>query len=403
MFYVEKYKSKYKILLDFIYNILASFISVGILQLLLYPLLARIFTSNEYGQLLTIMGIINTISSSLGSTLNNTRLIQNTRYLEENITGDFNIILLGTNIIGFIITIIIGIFFIEYNTVTVILLSILVVLISIKSYLAVGYRLKINYKLILLSNVITGIGYLVGIAVVYITAIWPLAFIIAEIFNIIFLLFTVKLQNEPYKKTKLFNQTLTKYTILIITGLLGNLLLYLDRLIIYPVMGGKYVTIYTVASVFGKSFGLVMTPIAGVLLSYFSQKNYNMSKVKFWKINFCVFVSTILFLLASIIIAPWFTGVLYPTVIVETSKYIFIANLAAIISVATSIIQPSILKFAPTYWQVVKEVIYGVIYIGLGVLLLRKDGLIGFCWAAIIANCIKLVFLCAIGMIEFKE
>lgn len=394
---LKKIKLKFNMILDFSYSIMSSVITMGVTQLLLYPLLAKIFNSSEYGQLLTIMGIVNTISASLGNTLNNTRLIQNTKYCDKNIKGDFNLLLSVANIIGFILTIVIGNIFFNFNLSTNILLSILVILISSKSYLIVGYRIKLNFKLNFLSSIVSSIGYLIGILIVNYTLIWPLAFIIAEIFNIIFVLFTVDLHKEPYKITKLFGETTSKYLLLILTGLMGNLLVYLDRLIIYPTLGSNFVSTYVTASFFGKSFGLLMTPIAGVLLSYFSQKNFKMTLKRFWSINILIFLFSVLFFVFAWIIAPWFTGLLYPTLIKEAIPYILYANTAAIIGVAASIIQPSVLQFAPTYWQLVKEIVYGIIYIGLGFILLNTYGLLGFCMAAICANSFKLIILCVIG------
>jgi hypothetical protein len=103
------------------------------------------------------------------------------------------------------------------------------------------------------------------------------------------------------------------------------------------------------------------------------------------------------------IIAPWFTGILYPKLIKAATPYILYANIAAIISVVANIIQASILKFAPTYWQVLKEIIYGIIYLGLGCIFLSKYGIIGFCWAAIIANLVRVALLCLIGTIFIND
>lgn len=400
---LKNLKLKFKIILDFSYSILASVITMGTIQLIIYPLLAKIFTASEYGQLLTVMGIVNTISSSLGITLNNTRLIQNTKYYEKDIKGDFNILLSVVNIIGFTITIFIGNMFFELNLLTNLLLSVLVILISSKSYLVVGYRLNLNFKLNLLSSIVSSIGYLIGALIVNYTLIWPLAFIIAEIFSIVFILFTLDLHKEPYKITKLFGESAIKYLLLVLTGLMGNLLVYLDRLIIYPILGGGFVSIYVTASFFGKSLGILMTPVAGVFLSYFSQKSFKMTLKRYWNINFIIFLFSIAFFLFSWIIAPWFTGLLYPTLIKEAKPYIFYANTAAIIGVAANMIQSAVLKFSPTYWQLVKEIVYGIIYIGLGFILLSKYGLFGFCAAAISANSIKLILLCSIGSVFIRR
>lgn len=396
-------RQKLKIVQDISYSIIASFISVGVMQLFLFPMLASIFDSTEYGQLLTVMGIVNTISSTIGITLNNTRLIQQSRYDENGLHGDFNLLLTYANVIGFIVILFIGNLMVGFSMSTILLLAILTMLISIKSYLVVSYRIVLNYKLNLLCNIVTSFGYIVGIVVVYYTSVWPLAFIIAEAMGLLFVLFTSDLHKETYSRTSLFQESIIKYFFLILTGLLGNLLVYMDRLIIYPVLGGEAVSVYATASFFGKSLGILMTPIAGVLLSYFSQKTFTINRKRFWTINIVILVISFLFLVFTIIVAPWFTGILYPDLIEGARPYLFYANLAAIIGVTSNIVLPSVLKFAPVYWQVVKEVIYGIVYLGLGYFFLVKYGIIGFCWAAILANIIRLFLLLVIGTVFIKD
>ena len=75
---------------DFFYNILASVILTGVMQVVVYPFLALKFNNQEYGTLLTIMGIANTVIVAFGNTLNNVRLIVNNDYEREHLEGDFN-------------------------------------------------------------------------------------------------------------------------------------------------------------------------------------------------------------------------------------------------------------------------------------------------------------------------
>lgn len=396
------FKNRYKIIIDFIYSIISSLIVVGITQLLVYPYMARIMDADEYGMLLTIMGIVNTFSAALGNTLNNTRLIQDTKYNEKRITGDYNILLLFSNVIGFLSILFISIIYFEKNINTSILLAFLTALSLTKSYLLVGYRININYRLNFFCHLASCIGYAIGIIIVHMSKIWALAFIISEMISIAFVIFTSRLHKEPLKITMLMRETSIKYVFLIATGLFGNLLVYFDRFIIYPILGGESVSIYSTASLFGKSLGLLITPIAGVLLSYFSQKNYIMTKKLFWTINIIVFIISFIFFALSLFIAPWLTKLLYPAFAENANKYITVANIAAIINVASMIIQPSILKFAPTYWQVLKEIIYGVIYFCIGITLLKSYGIFGFCCATIIANSARLALLCLIGFIYIK-
>ena len=87
-------KSKlFNISKDFGLNLFASLIATGVAQLMLYPLLLRYMSSERYGAMLTVMGIANTIAVSCGGSLNNTRLLLQSDYEKENLTGDFSPVL----------------------------------------------------------------------------------------------------------------------------------------------------------------------------------------------------------------------------------------------------------------------------------------------------------------------
>lgn len=93
----------------------------------------------------------------------------------------------------------------------------------------------------------------------------------------------------------------------------------------------------------------------------------------------------------------FFTNLLYPTLFSQAEKYILIANFAATISAVCTLTQSALLKFAPTWVQIIKELVYISTYIGLGLILLSKYGLMGFCLAAVLANSCKLAVLYLIG------
>ena len=63
---------------DFILNFIASAVVTAVMQLLMYPLINRVVGNIIYGNFLTIIGIVNTISAVVGTTLNNIRLIRET-------------------------------------------------------------------------------------------------------------------------------------------------------------------------------------------------------------------------------------------------------------------------------------------------------------------------------------
>lgn len=386
-----------KLIFDFGTNILASLVVTFALQILVYPLIARSVSLNEYGIVLTIMGIVNTIVMTLGNTLNNIRLLQNQSYESIDEQGDFNIILLLISALGAISIIIIMLAFKHIGLVDLILLTLTVIFGILKSYCLVGYRLKLKFKLNLYCNLVIGFGYTIGLLLFHLTKVWVLIFLIGEIFGCIFLLFTTEFLKEPIKITVIFKQTMSRYMLLIVNGIMATALTYMDRLIIFPLLGGAAVSTFTVASFFGKSIGLIMVPIAGVLLGYYAQRDFKFTRKIFWSINFYVLVFLAIFFGISIVSSYWFTGLLYPTLIKDAKPYIFVANLASIIGIASSMTQPAVLRFAPMFWQIIIQVIYSILYVGVGIFMLKAYGIYGFSVGIIIANVARLLLLYGIG------
>lgn len=392
--------SKFKsISIDFIYNILSFLILTGVSQVIVYPVLAAQHSDTEYGIILTVMGIVNTLVVAFGNTLNNVRLIMETEYGIENKVGDFNMLALVMSLIVFLCTIIINAIFFSTPRYIMIGLALFAVLGTLKSYYCVSFRLALNFKKILVQHMVGAAGYLIGVGLLFIVSYWVLPFIIAEFFQLVFIFKYSKLHKEPLKTTSLLKRTTTKYIILIVTGFSSTLITYLDRLVIYPLLGAGAVSTYTVASYFGKSLGILMTPVAGVLLGYYAQKGFRMSSKLFWIINGTTMAVGAVFMIFSSMVAPPVTKLLYPSLYADAQSYIFAANMAATINVLCSLTQASVLKFAPTWIQIVKELAYGVVYVLCGYFLLNTYGLMGFCVAAIVANIIKLLVLYSIGSV----
>ena len=393
-------KNKKNFITDVLLNVFASFLMSGTMQLLIYPYLAQILSADEYGKFLTLIGISNIIAVTLGGSLNNVRLLKQTEYNQKGIIGDFNYLSIVSCIIILIIIPIIIIIFGEDDS--FVLLTLITVLTFVRSYYSVGYCIILDFKKYLAQSIIYCFGGIVGLLFLQFTQVWQWPFILAELFACIYILLTTNLIREPNKITILFNSALKDYLYLIFTSFVGNALIYLDRLLLYPLLGGENVSIYFVATFFGKTFGVVMLPIAGVLLSYYAQKK-SITLKQFWLQSGISIIFCFLFFFISLLIAKPITGFLYPTLINDAVNYLPIANLSAIILVASSIVQPAVLKFCKTIYQPLIQITHFIAYIGLGLLFLNINGLMGFCVAALIANTIKLAMLLIIGHLSIKK
>lgn len=139
------------------------------------------------------------------------------------------------------------------------------------------FRLELNFKRIFWCNVLVSLAYTAAAFPFATESLWPMVFLIGEGAGLLYVSLRTPFVHEPCRRTPLFGETAQKAVVFMLSSLVGNLLLYADRMIIYPVLGPESVSYYSTASFFGKSAGIVMTPIAGVLLGYFAQKSFRAS------------------------------------------------------------------------------------------------------------------------------
>lgn len=385
---------------DFGLNLLASLITTGVAQIIVYPFLASILASEDYGKLLTYMGIANMLAFTFGGSLNNTRLLIQEDYNKGCKVGDFNLIFYILIFIAVVVSSII--YFLVYKLQTwLAILTITFIIFSIfRLYLNVEYRVILNYKKMLYSNVCCVVGNIIGLGVfVYFSEkkMWIMPFLVGEMLCTLYTLKTTDIINEGIGKTHLFNKILGKETVLLVTSLSANILTYLDRILLLPLLGGTAVSCYTVASFFGKSLGIALTPLAGVILSYYAHKGFVMNRKLFRKINMLTTAMGGFFFIVSIFVAPIITKMLYSTIFNEARDYLIIANITAIVNVVAGMIQPSVMKFAPTFWQLVIQFIYCMIYLVGGLACIPIWGLWGFSIVALLGGLIKIVFLIIVG------
>ena len=101
--------------------------------------------------------------------------------------------------------------------------------------------------------------------------------------------------------------------------------------------------------------------------------------------------------------SEWVTGLFYPSLIGQAKPYLLIANLAAVINVTGNLAQPAILKFASTKWIAINQIFYMVIYLGLGVVLSRTNGLMGFSQAALASSTVRAFIFFGAGHVAIRR
>lgn len=386
-----------KVTSDFILRISSSVLTTFANQIVLLPVLAAVFDAQTYGFLLTLISIKNIIAGTLGNSLYSTRLIVNSDYEEEKKTGDFNRLIAISAIISVIAIAIISAFIGGISVITYILLMPITAIYTLNAYLTVWYPIKLQFKKSLIHSIFVSIGTLIGVLLVYLTKQWTLAYLASALAGLLFVLKNTQILKEGFGKTSRMGATVSKWSLLMITTLLVNVVTYLDRLILFPLIGAEAVSTFSTASYFGKALSILAMPVASVMLSYYAQRNFGMTRKRFWVINGICLVMLGLFAVFSLLLGEWVTGLMFPKLIKDAAPYIFVANVSAAIAALVQIVQSASMKYAKTYWQLVVQIVYLVVYFGLGMLMIQTNGIMGFCIASLIANSVRMVMQLVIG------
>lgn len=383
------------------WSFLSTIISTAVLQLIVYPVLASRYSEAMYGQLLFIMGIVNVLILTMGNAIGDLRLTENAHYESQNIKGDFNYLLIRIILFTAVIFLVFNFYNLDVSDsssiVNTILLSITLVLGLMNAYLFSLLRLRLQFREGVISNMITAVGYAFGLLLLLVFRYWPIPFLAGFGFSVPFLIYVTKPQSEAYQKTTVYAKTRKKYIQLAFAYAIKSSLNYLDRFILAPMIGLEMVAVYTVASIFGKTLTVAIQPIANVALGYYSQTNFNMTVKRYWKTNGMALGLAVIALVVTSIVGEYFIKLIYPSYYAAVLPYLFIANFAAILAAVSGIVHPAVLKFSDQRWQVILQAVYAVLFIGLSIWFIRIGGLMGFCYAAVIANTLKLVLMLYIG------
>lgn len=393
--------SRKKIIGDMFLNIIAAAIPIALLQLLIYPYTAKVIGGEEYGLMITVYSMWSMISNSLGNVLNATRLLYYNEYDNKNSNGDFNIIFKKWNIINAIIICGIIIFYCKgFNWEHIILGVVCSALIFTKAYTEVCFRLILNYKAIVFNNALQGFGFLVGMFLLFLTGIWEFIFLFGYLFSCIFCIIKSGFYRESKEKTDFFKKVDKDINRLVMSTIVGAMMDYADKLVLYPLMGGSVVSIYYTATVLGRIVGMLTGPINSVILSYIVRLKNNPKHI-FNKILLSGITLCVLGYIITLLISRPVLGVLFPQWVDDVLLYIPVTTINVLLLVVISIVSPFALKFYNLRWQIVINGASVIVYFCASIFLWYQFGLMGFCVGTILGTATKLLVM--LGVYYFSK
>ena len=385
--------NKRKVVFDMALNIVAAAIPTFVLQLLILPNLAKFMSDDNYGLLVTVLAFLNVVPSTTGNVLNNIRLLYNENYIETNNEGDFNVLLAILEGFNFL-SVTVFLFYYDSNLTlfTVLMTGFTALLWLAREYFLVAFRLIINYKAILLCNVIMVGGYGIGYLLFLGTRVWQVIYICGLLCSLAYCFIRSRLWKEPFKITPLFKHTSTQGLLLLIAKILNRLLVYADKIIVFPVLGGALVSVYYAATVFGKVVSLMITPVNSVVLTYLAKVKSKTDSMLKSALLVGFAVCAVGYIVCVLISRP-VLSILYPQYVDNAMNYIYLTTGTTVLYALISIVDPFIMKFFDMKWQIAINGGTVVVYLALGISLMIPWGLMGFCVGALLTNVLKLLFM----------
>lgn len=396
-------KKRWKFILDMGLNIGAVSAPIAILQLIIYPYLAKQLSAEEYGLMITMYSMWIVVSNSLGNVLNNIRLLRSNEYEENSLQGDFPLILYKWWGINVIIILFASIFYLKGFFLVDILLSILIAtLILLKSYFEVGFRIKLNYVAILLNGLLQSCGFIIGLFVFRFTGVWQSVFIFGFLFSSCFTILKTGMLKEQPRKTILYDTVNRDVNLYTVATFSNSSMSYADKLVLYPLMGGHVVSIYYTATILGKIVSMVSGPITSVILSYISKWEKGKKNI-FSKVLFLGGVLAVVGYFITMLISRPVIQLLFPQWLGEVMVYLPITTVAIVIQTLNSFLNPFVLKFYDIKWQIVINIISVFSYFLGALLLWNFFGMIGFCVGTVIGHATKTIIMILLYFFDKKK
>lgn len=390
---INKLSKNYKFINDTIYTFLSASLPLILIQFFLFPSLSLNFPSEEYGLIISLYSIISFTGVNLGSAINNSRLVNDNKLRKLNSFYDYNLILFTVLVLNVIFTITLLVFFSEnlgiFDYFIVILLSCLTLLIN---YLQVIFRLELKFNLLFSNSIFYLIGLAFGYFIYLISNYWLFIFFFGALTSFFFLIFVTKYNFLRISELNNFSFFFKETIFHIISTILVSIGIYVDKIILFPILGGNSVSIYYVSSLLGKSFYLIIGPISGVFLTYLSKLN-RFSRNNFYLLVIITLSISTLSYFAIIIFSKPILSILYPNLYLDSMIYVWLSSLSQLIFIAGSILNPIIIRFNKAKLQFYLNFVYSILYIGLGIPMIFYNGLMGFILSTLIINLIRLIYI----------
>lgn len=368
----------------------------GVLQVLVYPLLNRHMGSSELGNLLFIMGILAIVCPSIGQALNTSRLVVRRDYDVAN--GDYDVLLILYSVLGSAAALVIGWNYTS-GLVNILLTFALLFLMVFRYYGDVEYRLNLNYRRYFVYYAVLTAGYILGFGLYFLTGVWFLIFMTGEAACLIYLALKGSLFKNFFARSGYFDVAMRRGSFLILSYVVTNLTLNIDRLALRFLIDDLAVTQYYVVSLIGKTMLLVVAPVNTIMISYLTKRKERMKKGEYLKLVGAGFAVAAAFFAAAEIATPIFLKLFYSNLYEGVRGIIHIVNLSQILGLLSAYLFIIVLTFTEEKWQMILQILHLAVICAL-IYVMTCGSIRSFSLAVLIANAARVLIVTLFGLVR---
>jgi O-antigen/teichoic acid export membrane protein len=369
---------------DYFLNVGAFGLYIAALQLIALPVIARDSTPDTFAEIVLFTAAYALITNVLGEELGNAALVRRILYkgIGRSPAADFAL-LLG---ICLLVVFGAGVMFVlsshggPYGTIILITTLIGVV----RTFLLAVMRARSDFRGILLGNA----SYLIGVACA--TILWsrgvlesPYAvFLIGDALALLACATALlgSLSSLTLRPTPELGRSGRMFLQFGLVALIGNVVTYLDRVIILPLLGAAAMGVYFAASSLAKTVTLLMTPISGVILSRVGYME-DSRKIGVVILTLRRLPALLIGSFSLAFLASWLgVSLLYPGFLSQARPIFLPVAIATSLTVASIATRPILMRFISPRWLVGSNILYALGLVPL-LVAVSSSGIVGFAWA----------------------
>ncbi|MGO3731999.1 MAG: lipopolysaccharide biosynthesis protein [Vagococcus sp.] len=369
---------------DYLINILSFSIYIGIQQLVLLPLLSNKLTQISFSNTILFLTVFNILSIAMGNELGNVYI------LKEKSDFKVDIVYIKILLQNTFILLIISFLFSMLLKNSLLLLFLTFLFSNIKNFSTGILRKNDKYKELMIGNIYYSLGVIMGLFTLFVNNNFLYPFLFGELISLLYLIYILKKNNIKIIDEGPSNVKM-EFNSLFFVSLLLNGLSYLDRFLIYPILGAVAMNAYYSTSAMSKFLSLLVNPINNVMMTKLSNSEKKINYGQFIKIMSWVLIISILLSMFTSFLGLY---ILYRKYLYVSLKLIVPVGIGSGLTITILLIKSFFMINNGTKELIKINLHYALVFIISALIGSHLFGLVGFAWSNVFSRFVQLIVYC---------